>query len=269
MEIPRIGSNCDFNSCNQLDFLPIVCDYCHKIFCKDHSFADNHNCSLKPLNIVPENHVPEKTKHSCSITNCPNSELTPIICSFCSNQFCLSHRHQVDHECPSYKPPSNPRAEAAAKIEELTKNLASTPKKVKKVKNDKLAAKVQLMKIKGKAIGNKELPYEEKVFFSIFLSKNEQHKVDNPLAVFVSHYWSVGKALDAIADLAKIRNRNNEIHAPRLELFRVSDGTIVKPLDVTIKDLMKEEKLFNGQPLILEFVPKETYHLENYAEYDE
>jgi len=261
MEIPEIGNNCSFESCNQLDFLPIKCDYCLKIFCKNHNFVDNHNCTAKPLNFVKDGNNTVPLKHLCSLADCKNSELTPIICHHCSKNFCLKHRHQVDHDCIEYKPPTNPMAEAAAKIAELTKSMGNPVKNVKKIKNDKLASKVQLMKLKGKAVGNKELPYEEKLFFSVMLPQTEAIKVENPLALFVSHHWSVGRAIDAIAELGKVPNRNNEGNAPVLRLFRSSDGKRIHPLDVTLKEFVDKEEIFNGQSLILESVNKNTEYL--------
>lgn len=35
-ELEDLGNHCSFESCNRLDFLPIKCDLCRGIFCKEH-----------------------------------------------------------------------------------------------------------------------------------------------------------------------------------------------------------------------------------------
>ena len=55
MELPEIGLQCSMEICNQLDFLPIKCSNCQKVFCKDHSSLVNHNCQcLKEPKIIKE-----------------------------------------------------------------------------------------------------------------------------------------------------------------------------------------------------------------------
>lgn len=44
MEFPDFGKQCAHKDCKQLDFLPIKCDYCQSMFCKDHSKVDSHEC---------------------------------------------------------------------------------------------------------------------------------------------------------------------------------------------------------------------------------
>lgn len=44
MEFPDFGKHCAYKDCKQLDFLPIECDNCRAMFCKDHSRIDSHQC---------------------------------------------------------------------------------------------------------------------------------------------------------------------------------------------------------------------------------
>jgi len=44
MEFPDFGKQCANKDCKQLDFLPVKCDKCHALFCKDHSTFDSHQC---------------------------------------------------------------------------------------------------------------------------------------------------------------------------------------------------------------------------------
>ena len=57
----------------------------------------------------------------------------------------------------------------------------------KTIKNQKMAAKVQLMKLKMKAQGQKSIPTDDKVFFGIKSQKKDMKPV------FVSKKWSLGK----------------------------------------------------------------------------
>jgi len=47
MELPHMGSHCEETSCKQLDYLPMKCDACSRLFCKDHLLYDDHTCSGK------------------------------------------------------------------------------------------------------------------------------------------------------------------------------------------------------------------------------
>jgi len=42
-----MGSHCEETSCKQLDYLPMKCDACSRLFCKDHLLYDDHTCSGK------------------------------------------------------------------------------------------------------------------------------------------------------------------------------------------------------------------------------
>ncbi|KAH0632018.1 hypothetical protein JD844_020025 [Phrynosoma platyrhinos] len=45
MEFPNLGEHCFEKTCKQLDFLPLKCDACQEVFCKDHVAYNRHNCS--------------------------------------------------------------------------------------------------------------------------------------------------------------------------------------------------------------------------------
>ncbi|XP_075465686.1 AN1-type zinc finger protein 2B isoform X2 [Ascaphus truei] len=45
MEFPDLGKHCFEPTCKQLDFLPLKCDACEQIFCKDHVTYEQHKCS--------------------------------------------------------------------------------------------------------------------------------------------------------------------------------------------------------------------------------
>lgn len=57
------------------------------------------------------------------------------------------------------------------------------------------------MKLKQKSCGEGSLPQEERLYLMVLLPKTGK-TTSQP--VFVSHHWSIGRAVDAIATLAKV-----------------------------------------------------------------
>lgn len=265
MELPELGKQCQVSSCKQLDFLPIKCHFCSALFCKDHFPPQYHDCSGDYNKVLDKRPGGGPVHYPCELEGCKNGELAPVICPACTKNFCLAHRHQVDHNCPSYEPPVNPMAEAAAKVQKITERLDSADsKKGQGRKSDKLAAKVQLMKLKQKSVGQGDLPQDERLYFLALLPK--AHSVTTQ-AVYVSHHWSIGKAIDTIATLSKVPNRNNMTGADKLVLFRASDGSHLGSMDLTLKSLVDEGQLFNGQSVIMEYVSPGTEQLESFKTY--
>lgn len=149
MEFPDLGASCHDKSCKQLDFLPMKCDACGEIFCRDHIHYSSHNCpeSYKKDNQVPvcplcNNPITVKKGESpdivvgrhidndcqsdlakkrrkiytnkCSFKGCKQKELIPVNCDKCHKNFCLKHRHELDHSCKGYEDSGKGVSRAAA-----------------------------------------------------------------------------------------------------------------------------------------------------------
>ncbi|XP_029433369.1 AN1-type zinc finger protein 2A [Rhinatrema bivittatum] len=134
MEFPDLGQQCSQNTCNQLDFLPLKCDACEQIFCKNHITYPQHKCTsaykkdvqvpVCPLcntpiavkrgempDFVVGEHIDKNCKYNpsqyrqkiftnkCLKTGCKKSELIKMVCDQCHQNFCIKHRHPLDHEC--------------------------------------------------------------------------------------------------------------------------------------------------------------------------
>ncbi|KAL3085234.1 hypothetical protein niasHS_010303 [Heterodera schachtii] len=132
-EFPDSGKHCSVPDCRQLDYLPITCDACSRILCKQHRTYDAHSCTESykknvqfPICPLCQQTVPIKrgekpdlrvNEHierdcrselakkgrwapKCGVKNCFRRELVPMVCKDCAVHFCLSHRHQSDHQCP-------------------------------------------------------------------------------------------------------------------------------------------------------------------------
>lgn len=147
MEFPNLGKHCSDESCHKLDFLPMKCDSCDKVFCSEHFSYMKHSCPgahKKDVQVpvcplcgepvpTPRGTSPDQTvgqhidqycksdtkkifTNRCSYKSCKKKELIPVTCSVCNLNFCLRHRHSADHECngPStQKLPRNLAANAA------------------------------------------------------------------------------------------------------------------------------------------------------------
>ena len=89
----------------------------------------------------------------------------------CDGKFHLSVcRHQQDHDCPKLVLPQKSMTATKAVVDEILSSAPAPPKtekKVRSVKAQKTAAKVQLMKLKMKSIGDKSLPQEERIYFLV------------------------------------------------------------------------------------------------------
>lgn len=134
MEFPDLGKHCSESTCKQLDFLPITCDACKQDFCKDHFSYAGHKCPLAfkkdvqvpvcPLcnvpipvkrgeipDVVVGEHMdrdcafhPGRTQkkvftHRCSKEGCRKKEMLQLACAQCHGNFCIQHRHPLDHNC--------------------------------------------------------------------------------------------------------------------------------------------------------------------------
>ncbi|KAG8145772.1 hypothetical protein E2320_012253 [Naja naja] len=91
MEFPDLGQHCSERSCRRLDFLPLKCNACQELFCKDHIIYSRHKCSSAYKKIFT---------NKCFQAGCRKKELMRLVCDQCHQNFCLHHRHPLDHQCP-------------------------------------------------------------------------------------------------------------------------------------------------------------------------
>uniref|UniRef100_A0A8C5RA59 Zinc finger AN1-type containing 2B n=1 Tax=Laticauda laticaudata TaxID=8630 RepID=A0A8C5RA59_LATLA len=116
------------------DFLPLKCDACEQLFCTDHIAYAHHNCTsaykkdvqvpICPLcstpipvkrgempDIVVGAHIDQDCKsdpaqrkrkiftNKCQRPGCKQREMMKVLCDQCHGNFCLKHRHPLDHDC--------------------------------------------------------------------------------------------------------------------------------------------------------------------------
>ncbi|XP_044526701.1 AN1-type zinc finger protein 2B isoform X3 [Gracilinanus agilis] len=159
MEFPDLGAHCSEPTCQRLDFLPLKCDACSGIFCADHVAYDQHHCGsayqkdvqvpVCPLCNVPVpvargespdravgEHIdrdcrsdPAQRKrkiftNKCSRPGCRQREMMELTCERCGRNFCLKHRHPLDHECPGNRLPSSQSGVAESPTHALQNGLS-------------------------------------------------------------------------------------------------------------------------------------------------
>ncbi|KAJ8391861.1 hypothetical protein AAFF_G00084770 [Aldrovandia affinis] len=148
MEFPDLGEHCSEESCKLLDFLPMKCDACEEIFCKDHITYTNHKCTSAykkdvqvpvcplcntPIPIKrgempdikvgehidrdcradPGQRKPKVFTNKCSKGGCKQKEMIKVTCDQCHLNYCLKHRHPLDHDCTSDDHPVSKSGHAA------------------------------------------------------------------------------------------------------------------------------------------------------------
>ncbi|CAM4348722.1 unnamed protein product [Leuciscus chuanchicus] len=148
MEFPDLGEHCSEKTCKRLDFLPMKCDACEEIFCKDHITYANHKCTSSykkdvqvpvcplcntPIPIrrgeMPDikvgEHIDRDCKsdpaqrkrkiftNKCSKGGCKQKEMIRVTCDQCHLNYCLKHRHPLDHDCKTDSKPVSKTGHAA------------------------------------------------------------------------------------------------------------------------------------------------------------
>lgn len=253
-----VGGECAV--CGSVDFLPFPCSLCRAVFCAQHT--KGHGCDAAAPVPSAEGESSPLPVFPCALPGCHQSERVAVACLRCQSNFCLRHRHPPDHKCPEV--PLSPeeeqtrqaearlkqivasRQEAQSKEEEEAKKSTdeAAPKKLKGSKNPKLAAKVQLMRLKGKARVCGGASTLDRLHFLVLLP--EPRKLPNGSAhscVAYPDQWKLGRALDELVSSARLPGQD-------WCLLRHSDG-VALPLGDTLHSLVEGGELRDGETLLL------------------
>lgn len=111
------------------------------------------------------------------------------------------------------------------------------------------------MRLKGKSLGQAGIPVEERRHFLVYYPQRvSKKKPETSKGVCVSVRWTVGKVVDAVADLLGIPNYNNTNSLEKLRLFQHNTGLILsEQMDVPLEQLFENGTLSDGQSLVLEY----------------
>ncbi|KAK6635662.1 hypothetical protein RUM44_000916 [Polyplax serrata] len=212
---------------------------------------------------------------ACSHVDCNQISPLEMLCPKCQKHFCLLHRY---HNCfdvvedieEKKRLWNTPREQFAASVKAVDKMVNDNLKKaMQNPKKQATAAKIQLMKLKGKATGSPSVPTTDRIYFLVILPKS-LNKGAKP--VFVSKDWSIGKVIDSASTICNVPNRNNEMNSPKLKLFKVDGTQVSTEMNSKLVDIIEGNRIFSGETLILEYVnPSDdsvNYVLSNCCEYN-
>lgn len=238
-DFPDIGENCNVETCNQLDFLPIVCAYCSNIFCKNHGLPQNHQCPnlIDRTNEPIRESAPIRT-YPCTKKDCKRKELVPISCFSCRQHFCIQHRFPNDHECPKLDCNISTVTSTSKSQDDQKPNIdySLQQEKWSHLKKDSISTKVALMKLKMTSLGPAmTLPMEERVYFYVQLPQWCKIK-GAVLPIAFSKEWQIGKCIDVVLALADLKLIWQE---KKLRLFAKKDGQFdLLSIAATMKEIM-------------------------------
>jgi len=182
-----------------------------------------------------------------NVKKCKNTEVVPFICNKCQLNFCVTHRFPQDHTCEKLQTEENSGkslinyAELRNAVRDRINNL------MKQVASQKpTAKKVDMMKMKSKAVGSDSVPPEKRFYLEIVYPMDSKIQ---PKLMFFSVGTTIGKVLDKAADAGGIENRNNQMNAEKLYLISLKSG---KPLETSISLEDCGEVLKSGDSVLLE-----------------
>lgn len=178
----------------------------------------------------------------------PDTEL--VLCDKCNAKHCLPHRHYDSHRCTKNEPNKDQKTPSLA-----AKPMTNTSgPNVKGTKNESLAQKVALMKLKQKASGQSSVPMSERLYFRVEYQRSAEQNNFDTKEMFLSKEWSVGKCIDWLASHLSLVNNNNNPMASKLVLSLVSEDKQVLPMSQTLKQLESEGLFRNGDTVCLKYV---------------
>lgn len=211
--IMNLGKHC--HKCSELDFLPFQCEFCNHTYCSKHRSTEVHGCVGRP-----------ERKGGLTYAGPTAASLFPDR---------AQHSKQLDKLLRE----SSPRATnighdgKSTPFMKLTKFLHI--QRVKRQSQKSFFGKkkapnpvVELAALKKVAKGPL-VPVADRVYlWALYINRNEEEldKISEEAerrGVWVLKNWSVGRALDSIADTLGIMNHNNSTQqtSERLQLFRV------------------------------------------------
>ena len=206
--VELLGTHCEYPECNTLDFLPIHCIHCSKTFCKKHGSAPDHSCVslLQADSLAPSS---SSSFLPCAYLNNCKSQKSPIsfTCSLCLKNFCVEHRHIDDHQCPHRPQPPPLHAASHLNKNEIKATTTNFPtEKFLGTKNEALANKVAVMKLKQTAKGPTGVPMENRLH--LFVQIDDEKANNQRYPFYLSKLWPLGKGLDYLTKELKLLPAN-------------------------------------------------------------
>lgn len=249
-----VGKHCEADYCNQLDFLPFLCQSCEKTFCLDHRTETAHKCAnagawaeRKRLanqakysiggDKVLRDRVSEKDCASPSCKTRIGTSLVPgVHCSRCNRDYCLKHRLEEDHECNTLTPIGARPAgagmdKARSMFADWKKKMAGVGRSLPKPKPSSASQRlISVNDLKKTAKGDEKIPAEKRVYvYAEAEAATTTAKIPKG-KFYYSKDWVIGRVLDAAARSLQIENINNQStkEEDKLRVFHVEGGRVLE-----------------------------------------
>ncbi|KAF0980790.1 hypothetical protein FDP41_013273 [Naegleria fowleri] len=210
----RKDDNCSFGGCNE--FQMCKCSHCNKSYCSFHRHAEDHHCTHLKKKIVQQERkqvVQTSTTYQLKTDELSQSN-NELLRKLHNENQAEKNKHSTSKMSPSASKPTTP--------------------------NSSLPSSFVI------PLKNKHLDDADAVKTTVYITLDSKG-----LPMKLSRLWSVGKALDLIADYGKIKNNNHKLPQDsddRLHLYKLSNGQAnALPISKRI-----EEVLSNGDVIILD-----------------
>ena len=257
-----VGTHCQYDYCNQLDFLPFYCQSCNRTFCLDHRTESAHKCSnagawaerrrlaqLSQPSIGQGKMLRDKvTQKPCASPTCKTvigtSLTTGVHCQTCNRDYCLKHRLREDHDCKNLTPigarPAQQQLEASKKsmmsaFDKLrawgSAKKEQAGRSLPKPKPSSAAARVVAVnKLKKTAKGDEKLAPEKRIYLYVEAEAETARAKFPKGEFFYSADWVIGRVLDAAARSLQVQNINNQSadEQDKLRVFHVEGGRLLE-----------------------------------------
>lgn len=249
-----VGKHCEAEYCNQLDFLPFLCQSCSKTFCLDHRTETAHACAqagawaerrrlanLSHASIgadrVLRDRVSEKDCASPSCRARIGTSLVPgVHCTRCNRDYCLKHRLEEDHECATLtpigaRPAGQGMDKARAMFSDWKKKMAGVGRSLPKPKPTSASQRlISVNDLKKTAKGDEKTPAEKRVYVYVEAEAATTTAKIPKGKFYYSKDWVIGRVLDAAARSLQIENINNQSNKEedKLRVFHVEGGRVLE-----------------------------------------
>ncbi|KAI1333010.1 AN1-like zinc finger protein [Xylariaceae sp. FL0255] len=258
-DVSLIGKHCQYEYCNQLDFLPFICPSCKHTFCQDHFNEEKHKCEhagdwgkgRREAELAKHyagegkrmrDFVSEKPCHAPNCKTRIGTSLNQgVHCDRCNYDYCLKHRFREEHDCDKIehvgaRPGGTDLAEqtrsAFAKLRAWgTAKKVQATRALPKAKPTTASARlVAVNDLKKTAKGDAKLGPEKRVYLYVEAEAETTTAKTYKGRFFYSKDWVIGRALDMAAKELQIENVNNSSsdEKDKLRVFHVEGGRVLE-----------------------------------------
>ncbi|KAI9370630.1 hypothetical protein BJX61DRAFT_544426 [Aspergillus egyptiacus] len=281
-DLESIGRHCEYEYCNQLDFLPFRCESCRGTYCLEHRTETAHRCphagewARRRQNATPHSTTSSTPTEKPTIYNsdqCAHVSCKTLIntlkdpgvrCPECRREYCLRHRLREEHDCAKIAPRLGSGAGATPPPNETIRSMFARVKSWGKDKSQAAAAAAAVAKPKPKpnspaaraaqvnamkkaAKGDTNVPADKRVYLHV-VGTSETQSVDPPNGDFwFDVRWKVGRVLDDAAKRLRVENVNNRAgEEARLRIYHVESGEFLE-----FADAIGGGKVKSGDTIVL------------------